>query len=69
MSPMAVSWIVFGCTFGGALLGRYLRTVLPEHHLNDESKDLVKLCMGVVATMSAQRGDCANALVDVPAVE
>ena len=53
MSPMAVSWIVFGCTFGGALLGRYLRTVLPEHHLNDESKDLVKLCMGVVATMSA----------------
>ncbi|MCI0429442.1 MAG: hypothetical protein L0210_02715 [Rhodospirillales bacterium] len=53
MSPMAISWIVFGCTFGGALLGMYLRTVLPEHHLNAESKDLVKLCMGVVATMSA----------------
>jgi hypothetical protein len=35
------------------LLGMFLRAVLPEHHLNADSKDLVKLGMGLVATMSA----------------
>ena len=53
MSSMAVSSIAFGCVFGGALLGMFLRSVLPEHHLNTESKDVVKLGMGLIATMSA----------------
>src|SRR5207244_2608262 len=30
-----------------------LRAVLPEHHLRTESKDVVKLGMGLIATMSA----------------
>jgi hypothetical protein len=50
---MAISLIVFAFVFGGALFGIFLRTVLPEHHLNDSSKDVVKLGMGLVATMSA----------------
>ena len=33
MSAMAMSWIVFACVFAGALLGMYLRTALPAHHL------------------------------------
>lgn len=53
MSSMAVSSIAFGCVFGGALLGMFLRGVLPEHHLNTDSKDVVKLGMGLIATMSA----------------
>ncbi len=53
MSAMAVSSIAFGCVFGGALLGMFLRGVLPEHHLNADSKDVVKLGMGLIATMSA----------------
>ena len=53
MSPMAISWIVFACVFGGALLGIFLRSVVPEHHLNADSKDVVKLGMGLIATMSA----------------
>lgn len=53
MSPLAISAIVFACIFGGALLGMVLRSVLPEHHLSTESKDVVKLGMGVIGTMAA----------------
>ena len=53
MSPLAVSLIVFGCIFGGMLLGMFLRAVLPEHHLSDESKDIVKLGIGTIATLAA----------------
>src|SRR5262245_8561085 len=45
--------ITFACVFSGALLGMYLRSALPKTHLSDESKDAVKLGMGLVATMSA----------------
>jgi hypothetical protein len=53
VSAVAVGWIVFACVFGGALLGMLLRAVLPEHHLSVDSKDLVKLGMGLVATTAA----------------
>jgi|SRR5579863_1231959 len=53
MSSFAISLIVFAFVFGGALFGMFLRSVLPEHHLSDSSKDVVKLGMGLVATMSA----------------
>jgi hypothetical protein len=35
------------------MLGIFLRSALPDHHLSAESKDTVKLGMGLVATMSA----------------
>ena len=53
MSFITVSLIVFACVFGGAMLGMLLHSVLPNHHLSSESKDIVKLGMGMVATMSA----------------
>jgi Protein of unknown function (DUF4239) len=53
MSSTLISAIVFACVFGGALLGMYIRTVLPDNHVADSSKDVVKLGMGLVATMSA----------------
>lgn len=53
MSPLAISLVAFGCIFGGMLIGMYLRVVLPEHHLSDESKDAVKLGIGMIATMAA----------------
>ena len=31
MDATIVGLIVFACTFAGALLGMWLRTVLPEH--------------------------------------
>ena len=53
MNSIAIGLIVLVCTFGGALLGMFLRTVLSEHHLNDASKDVVKLVMGLIATLAA----------------
>jgi hypothetical protein len=53
MSPMTISAIAFACVFGGAMLGMLLRSVVPDHHLSPESKDVVKLGMGLIATMSA----------------
>lgn len=53
MDSLTVAGIVFACTFGAALLGMYLRRVLPESHLSSESKDAVKMGTGVVATLAA----------------
>lgn len=53
MSSITVSLIVFACVFGGALLGIFLHAVLPQHHLGADSKDIVKLGMGLVGTMAA----------------
>jgi len=53
MSPAAISAIVFACVFGGAIVGMLLRAYLPAHHLGSDSKDVVKLGMGLIATMAA----------------
>jgi hypothetical protein len=53
MSPLAISAIIFVCVFTGALVGMRLRSILPEHHRSTETRDVVKLGMGLVATMSA----------------
>ena len=53
MSSIIVSLIVFAFVFGGALLGILLHAVLPPQHLSAESKDIVKLGMGLVGTMAA----------------
>jgi hypothetical protein len=53
MISLAVSGIIFACVFGGTLLGMVLRAILPEQHLSSESKDVVKLGMGLIGTMTA----------------
>jgi Protein of unknown function (DUF4239) len=53
LNTIAISSIVFACIFGASLLGMLLRRVLPQHHLSTETKDSVKLAMGLVATMVA----------------
>jgi hypothetical protein len=53
MNSTIISIGVFICTFGGALLGMWLRTTLPEHHLSAESKETVKVGIGLIATMTA----------------
>ncbi len=45
--------ILFIGLVGVALLGRRVRRYLPEDHLSADSKDAVKLAMGLVATMTA----------------
>jgi len=53
MSPMTTGWIVFACVFGGALVGTLVRKILPDHHLSSDSKDVIKLGMGLIGTMAA----------------
>ena len=53
MTIFIISSIVFACTFGGVLLGMCLRSVMPEHHLSEESKEVIKLGMGLIATLAA----------------
>jgi Protein of unknown function (DUF4239) len=53
MSSITIGLIVLSCVFGGALVGFLLHAVLPHHHLSSETKDIVKLGMGLVGTMSA----------------
>jgi hypothetical protein len=53
MSSLTVGLIAFAFIFGGAVLGMFLRGAMPQNHLTDDSKDSVKLGMGLVATMCA----------------
>jgi len=53
MSDTTISLIVFAFIFGGALCGIFLNAALPQHHRGAESKDIVKLGMGLVGTMAA----------------
>jgi hypothetical protein len=45
--------IVFACTFGGALIGIVLQQHLPADHRSSESRETVKVTMGLVGSMTA----------------
>jgi hypothetical protein len=53
MNSRADIVIVFVCVLGGAICGLFLRSALPQDHLSVDSKDVVRMCMGLVSTMSA----------------
>jgi hypothetical protein len=53
VSTAATSLIAFAFIFGGALLGMLLRAILPEPHLSPDSKDVVRLGSGLIATLLA----------------
>jgi len=53
MSPIEISLIIFACVFGGAMLGMGLRSIIPARHLDADSKDVLKLAVGLIGTMAA----------------
>jgi hypothetical protein len=53
LSPIQFAAIAFACIVASAVGGALLRPRLPEHHLNGDSKDVIKLSIALVATMSA----------------
>ena len=53
MAPITISLIAFGLALVGVLLGSVMQRMLPERHLSSDSKEVVKLSMGVVATLAA----------------
>jgi hypothetical protein len=44
---------MFACVFGGAMVGMFLRVALPEQHQTADSKDVLKLLIGLIETMTA----------------
>jgi hypothetical protein len=53
LSAPVIALITFACTFGFAVTGAFVRERLPPPHLSKESQDVVRLGMGLVATMTA----------------
>jgi hypothetical protein len=53
MSSLATAGLVFGCALAAALVAMRVAQRLPANHLSSESKDVVKLGLGVIATLTA----------------
>src|SRR6188768_4284304 len=53
MNATVVAVIAFVGILSATLVGMRLRTALPEHHLSPDTKDTVRVGMGLVATMTA----------------
>ena len=52
MNANLIAAIVFASTSCGAVLGMFIAKKVP-HHLSSESRDVIKLALGTVATLSA----------------
>ena len=53
MRALTLSSIIFALTLAGIFLGTLLRRSLPEHHLDEHAKDVVRLGVGLIATLAA----------------
>ncbi len=53
MNSLWMASIVFACCFGAALSGMFLHVKVPDTHLDSSSREVVKLVMGLIATMTA----------------
>jgi hypothetical protein len=53
MRALGLSCLIFALTVGGILLGTLLRRALPKHHLSKDSQDVVRLGVGLIATLAA----------------
>jgi hypothetical protein len=53
MTSPVTTLIALGCMGAGMLLGSFLRHRLPDQHLLDDSKDVVKTASGMIATLAA----------------
>jgi len=53
LSPIALSSLILVLTIGGIFLGVALRRTLPKHHLSKDSQEVVRLGVGLIATIAA----------------
>jgi hypothetical protein len=53
MSELGVSATVYACVIGGALFGVFMRRVLPPAHMSEESRQIVNVAIGLIATLAA----------------
>jgi Protein of unknown function (DUF4239) len=53
MNSILIAVVVFVFVFGGAVAGSLLHRVLPVNHRDGDSRDVIKLVMGLIATIAA----------------
>jgi hypothetical protein len=53
MNPTKVGAIAFAFTFGGVMVGLWLRSRLPTHHFDRPSEHVIARGIGLIATMTA----------------
>ena len=53
MSATVISAVIFVCMIVGIFVGRVLQKVLPQDHLDEGSKDTIKISSGLIATLTA----------------
>src|SRR3954468_5830369 len=53
MAHLTIGLISFAAIFGGALIGLFVRSRLPGHHLNAETQSVVTVSVAVIGTLSA----------------
>jgi hypothetical protein len=53
MSSLAIACVMFGCVLASTLAASWIARRLPEHHISGDSRDVVKLGLGVIGTLTA----------------
>ena len=53
MASLTAALITLACLCAGMLLGSLIRHRLPENHLRDDSRDVIKTATGMIATLVA----------------
>jgi len=53
VAEFGVSFVVYLCVMGGAFVGIYLHHVLPPEHVKDDTRQIVNLATGLLATLAA----------------
>jgi hypothetical protein len=53
MASLLTALITLACLCAGTILGSMIRRRLPDNHLRDDSKDVVKAASGIIATQVA----------------
>jgi hypothetical protein len=53
LTHLAFAGTAFVLILASTIVGAFLRRKLPEHHLTGDSKDVIKLAIALIATMSA----------------
>ena len=53
MPPVAIGLLAFGLALAGILLGSVMQRMLPKGQLSPDSKEVVKVSLGIVVTLAA----------------
>lgn len=53
MSSLTIACVMFGCVMASTLAAMRVARRLPDHHLSGDSRDVVKLGLGVIGTLTA----------------